>query len=197
MNRNVYAKISGSGEYTPASGINGTGELAGAADIVNGANVTTYEDIRLSQAITYYSRRRAYNGGSNSAYSSVANPDAVKYRNPPANRTLSQIQIPTLKKIWKKRLTSSKQIRYLTFCDRSGVACSSAWTQVSFSFFGAATSSIDRTVLPCSSAVDCSLVCERTGPCYDWAVFAGDDLAIHSSPCSAIANRQGALVATI
>jgi hypothetical protein len=97
----------------------------------------------------------------------------------------------------KKELTSAKQISYLTFCDRSRVPRSSGGAEVSLALFGGVASPSDRTVLCCSSAVHCSLVCERTGRCYRRPIFAGDDLAIHSSPCSVIANRQGALVATI
>src|SRR6266480_6104711 len=60
--------------------------------------------------------------------------------------------------------------------------------------FRPAKSSISGTALLCSSALHCSFVCERPGPCYGRAVFISDDLAVQGSPCSCAADGQGVMV---
>jgi hypothetical protein len=59
----------------------------------------------------------------------------------------------------------------------------------------AAKSPISRTALLCGGALHCSLGCERLGPCYRWAVFISDDLAIHGGACSPATGGQGDVVA--
>jgi hypothetical protein len=63
--------------------------------------------------------------------------------------------------------------------------------------FAAVKSSISCAALVCSSAVACSRICERPGPCYRRAVFIGDNLAIPGSPRPSPPHRQGAMVACI
>jgi len=54
--------------------------------------------------------------------------------------------------------------------------------------------SISGAALVCRSPFACSLVCERPGSCYRRAVFIGDELAAHASPCSSTAHRKGAIL---
>jgi hypothetical protein len=78
---------------------------------------------------------------------------------------------------------------------QSEVDCFLAGDEVLLTLLGPAKSSICRTALLCSSALACSLVCERPEPCYRRAVFIGDDLAVRSNPRSPPPHRQGALLA--
>jgi hypothetical protein len=80
---------------------------------------------------------------------------------------------------------------------RGEVNCSLVGGEVLLTLFEPPESPSNRTRLVCGNTACFGFVCNRTGSGYHWAVFAGDDLAIRSSPFSAIANRQGALVATI
>jgi hypothetical protein len=73
--------------------------------------------------------------------------------------------------------------------DRSGVICSLRCAEALLTLFGAAKSSISCAALVCSSAVACSGICERPGPCYGRPVFIGEDLAIQSRPCSSPPHR--------
>ena len=77
------------------------------------------------------------------------------------------------------------------------VTLSSSSGEVLFLLSRAVKSSISGTALLCSSAFHCSLVCERPGPCYRRAVFIGDELAVHGSPCSCAPDGQGAMVAPV
>src|SRR6266487_3924913 len=79
----------------------------------------------------------------------------------------------------------------------SSSSSSSSSTEVLLTLFRAAKSSVGRIALLCSSTPDFSLVCERPGPWYRRAVFIGDDLAIHRSPCSCAADGQGPMVAGV
>jgi hypothetical protein len=81
------------------------------------------------------------------------------------------------RKLLKKELTSAEQILNLDFRDWLGVTCPPASAEVPLELFRAVKSSSNRTALPCSSAVDCSLACERTESCHRRAVFIGDNLA--------------------
>ena len=81
--------------------------------------------------------------------------------------------------------------------DRLEVNSSSASGAVLLMLFRAVKSSIGRTTLLCSSALDCSLVCERPGSCYGRAVFIGDDLAVQSGPRSSSPHGQSAMVALV
>ena len=82
----------------------------------------------------------------------------------------------------EKVLTTTLQILNLNFRDRSGIIFSS-FTEVLLMLFRAVGSSVGRTGLVCSSTPDCSLVRERSEPCYRRAVFIGEDLAVQGSPC--------------
>jgi hypothetical protein len=77
------------------------------------------------------------------------------------------------------------------------VTSSSSSGKVLLMLFRAVKSSISGTGLRCSSALHCSVVCERPGSCYRWAVFIGDDLAVQGSPCSCAADGQGVMVALV
>jgi hypothetical protein len=124
------------------------------------------------------------------------------------------------KRLLKKELTSTVQIISLgfqragfprvyvnLFCngtrllhvgyDRLEVICSSWAAEVLLMLFRAVKSSIVRTALLCSSTLRCSVVCERPGPCYRRAVFIGDVLAVHGSPCSCALHGQSAMVAPV
>src|SRR5438309_4176724 len=82
-------------------------------------------------------------------------------------------------------------------CDRSEVTSSSSSAEVLLTLFRPIKSSISGTALLCSSALHCSLVCERPGPCYGRAVFTSDDLAVQRSPRSPPPHRQSAVVALV
>ena len=94
----------------------------------------------------------------------------------------------------KKDLTSALETMIAGFRDWSGVASSSSSAQGLFMLLRAVKSSISGTALDCGSALACSLVCERSGSCYRRAVFIGDDLAAHASPCSSPPHREGAIL---
>ena len=87
------------------------------------------------------------------------------------------------------------QIITLWFCDRPSVISSSACAEASVLPFRAVKSWRGRISVLCSRALHCSLVSERPGPCYRWAVFIGVDLAVRSNPCSYVPDGQGALLA--
>jgi hypothetical protein len=91
-------------------------------------------------------------------------------------------------------LTATLQIIIVWFRDRSGVTSCSACAEASIMLVRAVKTSINRTALVCNSALACSLVCERPGSCYRRAVFIGDDLAAHASPCSSPPHREGAIL---
>ncbi len=98
----------------------------------------------------------------------------------------------------KKGLTPTMQTRLIdAIYARLDVASSRSSAEVLLTLFGAVKSSIGGTALLCSSALYCSLVCERMGPWYRRAVFIGDDLAIHGSSCSCPPNGQGIMVAGV
>jgi hypothetical protein len=88
-----------------------------------------------------------------------------------------------------------------TISDASGahseVTCFLAGAEVLLTLFGAVTNSITRFALLCSSAFDCSFVCQRPRPCYRRAVFIGDDLAAQTSPCSSPSHREGAILGPV
>jgi hypothetical protein len=81
--------------------------------------------------------------------------------------------------------------------DGPEVTSSSLSAEVLLTLFRAAKSSINRIGLCCSSALHCSLVCERPGPWYRRAGFIGDNLAVQNSPCSSATDGQGAVVAPV
>jgi hypothetical protein len=78
--------------------------------------------------------------------------------------------------------------------DRSGGTSFFGFSEVSLTFLRAAKSSSNRTAVLCGNTAYCSLVCERPGSCYRRAVFIGDDLAAHGSPCSSPPHREGAIL---
>src|SRR6266550_7571343 len=100
-------------------------------------------------------------------------------------------------------LTSGTHILSLGFgcidatSNRPGVTTCSSSAEVLLVLFRAVQSSISGTALLCSSALDCSLVCERPGSCYGRAVFTSDDLAVQRSPRSPPPHRQSAVVALV
>src|SRR5437773_9324667 len=71
--------------------------------------------------------------------------------------------------------------------DGPEVTSSSLSAEVLLVLFRAAKSSLNRIGLCCSSALHCSLVCERPGPWYRRAGFIGDYLAVQNSLCSCAA----------
>jgi hypothetical protein len=81
------------------------------------------------------------------------------------------------KELLKKELTFAVQIFNPDFRDQSGVTSSSACAELSPMLFRAVKSSISRIGLLYSSALHCSLLCERPGSRYGRAVFIGDELA--------------------
>ncbi len=97
----------------------------------------------------------------------------------------------------KKELTFTVQILNLAFRDRSEVFSSSSSAEVLLMLFRAAKSSIGRIALLCSSALHCSLVCERPGSWYRRAVVIGDDVAVQGMPCSCAPDGRGAMVALV
>jgi hypothetical protein len=111
------------------------------------------------------------------------------------------------RELLKKELTSTVQIISPSFrrfyrgknatYDRLEVTSSWTSAEVLHTLFRAVKSSISRTALVCSSALHCSLICERPGPWYRRAVFIGDDLAVQSSPRPCAPHGQGALVALV
>jgi hypothetical protein len=119
----------------------------------------------------------------------------------------STVQIISLGFGWFCRRIDLPRIFIRLFCDGAGlihatsdrleVTSSSSSAEVLLALLRAAKSSIGRTALLCSSALYCSLVCERAGPWYRRAVFIGDDLAVHGSPCSCAADGQGDMVGVV
>jgi hypothetical protein len=81
--------------------------------------------------------------------------------------------------------------------DRSGVTCFLGVAEAMLKLLRAVERSISGIGLVCNSALACSLVCERPGPCYRRAVFIGDELAAHGSPCSSPAHREGAILGPV
>ena len=77
---------------------------------------------------------------------------------------------------------------------RVEITCSSMSDKVLLVLLRAAKRAIGRTVVVCGSAVAGSRICECPGSCYRRAVFIGDELAAHASPCSSAAHREGAIL---
>jgi hypothetical protein len=71
--------------------------------------------------------------------------------------------------------------------DRPGVTPSSASAEVLFMLFRAVKSSVSRIALRCSSALHCSLVCDRPRPCYRRAVMR-DAAANYGGPHKVVLN---------
>jgi len=192
----------GRGESRSASGINDAGEVAGAANtaksIVPFVRTPTGGLRRIpllpgdncgqALAINKYGHVAGYSSGS------TGSRGFISWRKNGA------------KKVKKMFLTSGTQILSLGFgcfgcidatSDRRGVTTCSSSTEALLVLFRAVQTPINCIALLCGHALDCSLVCERPGPCYGRAVFIGDGLAVQGSPCSYAPDGQGVMVALV
>jgi hypothetical protein len=81
--------------------------------------------------------------------------------------------------------------------DSLELASNLSFNQETFLSPSGAKDFFSRTELLCRSALDCSLVCQRAGPCHGRSIFLGDDLAVGGNPRERPAHGQSAMVAQL